>query len=39
MGIMFNSKRAFKDLETLAVAIGNRPSGSDKEEEAAKWIA
>jgi hypothetical protein len=39
LGKKFDSERAFKDLETLVVEIGSRPSGSDKEKDAAKWIA
>ncbi|MCW4036484.1 MAG: hypothetical protein NWE75_04755, partial [Candidatus Bathyarchaeota archaeon] len=36
---MFNGERAFEDLKRLAVGIGTRPSGSEAEKEAAKWIA
>lgn len=39
MVIKFNGERAFKDLESLALEIGTRPSGSDREKDAAKWVA
>lgn len=37
--LLFNGERAFKDLEKLAVDIGTRPSGSEAERGASKWIA
>ena len=37
--LLFDGERAFGDLEKLAVDIGTRPSGSNAEKEAAKWIA
>ena len=39
MGLLFNGERAFDNLKRLAVGIGTRPSGSEAEKEAAKWIA
>jgi aminopeptidase YwaD len=35
---LFDGDRAFRDLEKLAVEIGTRPSGSEREREAAEWI-
>jgi len=37
--LMFDGKRAFKQLERLAVGIGTRPSGSEEEKRAAEYIA
>jgi len=37
--LLFDSERAFKDLEKLAVEIGPRPAGSEAEKEAVKYIA
>jgi acetylornithine deacetylase/succinyl-diaminopimelate desuccinylase-like protein len=37
--LLFDGEKAFKYLEKMAVDIGTRPSGSEVEREAAKWIA
>jgi len=36
--LLFDSERAFKDIQKLATVIGTRPSGGAKEKEAAEWI-
>jgi len=37
--LLFNGELAFKDILKLAAEIGTRPSGGEKEREAAEWIA
>lgn len=39
MSTLFNGERAFGYLRKLAVEIGTRPSGSEKEKKAAEYIA